>query len=127
KLCLAGLEMHRTGGAVWLAIKLAVAISGDGAILGVDDGEVNRPFLRLGKSREGTSALEEVAAGEPVPRLLLAEDNGVEDAAVERLQADRRPAALVEICQRHAGHQRPRLDRPGQRRRGGVASFAGEQ
>src|SRR5687768_5243373 len=102
------LEYERAAALIGLAVWKAVSIAGDRAVRGIDDGHVHRavfgqlflwPFKRL---RTG----EEVAAGEPLLRLLFGKDDGIEVRAVERLNRDDAPSLLLQIRESDPGFQR---------------------
>ena len=88
-------------GLVRLAVHLAVAITGDGAVGLIHDRELHGLLVGFGflRAGEGFGAREPVAAGHPALGFAFAEDNAVKHHAVFILQRDCAAAALVEILQ----------------------------
>src|SRR5262249_18151014 len=115
-------------GTIPLAVGLAVAVAADAALGVIDQGDVDSPFVRLllDLAIEVLRTAEEVAAGHPVALLAFAEDDGVEDVAVERLHVDGAAAGLRQVVQAPPRLERPGLERLRQRRRGRERGLAVE-
>jgi hypothetical protein len=103
----AGRERFHAVDLVGRAVRLAVAITSNRAILGVRDanvyGSVTGILLRAVKA---LCALKALAAGHPTARLTFAKHQGVERRALERLNGDGRAATLFQVGQHNADFQR---------------------
>src|SRR5687767_6595907 len=96
-VCFVSGEINRAAALVRLTVELSIAPEGDGAVGGISESEMDRPAGGVGilRSAGGTGALEVVAAGQPLPLILFGKDNGIEDAAVRRLDGHHAAAGLI--------------------------------
>src|SRR5262249_37315598 len=100
------------------AVRLAVAINADAAILCIDDVDMNQVALpcRLAGPIEIACSLEAGAAGDPLAGLSFAIDDRVEDLAILALDAHHSAAALLQRREGHPGFERLRPEIAYQRR-----------
>src|ERR1041385_8733423 len=80
-----------------LAIRFAVAISGDRSIFAINNDNLHKIALgiRFSLAAKTLRADKEIAPRHPSRRLQLAKNDSIKDIAPGRLNTDRRPAFLI--------------------------------